>query len=447
MNKRVVLLTGRLAEKPLRKVVSEMSNVDVVPLGITVAAFMTTDYILKNYSPDEGVSRVIVSGKCKNVDVVRLSKMWDIDVQKGPEDLKDIPLFLSGGGVRKIRLNSYDIKIFAEIVDAPLLSFDKIMDYADYYHKSGADIIDIGCIPGHSYKDVGKVVSALKDRGYMVSIDTFDRDTIAMADSAGVDYVLSLNSYNMDLASSLNACPVIVPDFGNLGMNSLIENVRNFRAIRGDKKFIIDPVISPFNVGFIDSIVRYHRAKELFPDVEMLMGIGNLTELTDGDSTGLNMALVSIAQELGVRYVLTTEVVNWAKGSVREVDIARRISYYSFAEKLPPKNVSGLLVALKDPPFSRFTVEELRSMQREIKDRNWRIFVSSEGKICVFNRDKFLLGTDIHKIFTEMQITDPDHAFYIGRELYKAKISIILSKNYVQDEELRWGYLCCGEED
>ncbi len=446
MGGRTVLLTGKLAEKPLSKVVKGIPDVEVISLGITVAAFMTTEYIAKNYRPSESVSRVIVSGKCKNVDVVKLSRMWNINVQKGPEDLKDVPLFLSGKGLgRKVELDKYDIKIFAEIVDAPLLSFDEILEFADYYHDSGADIIDIGCIPGDTYTDVGKVVKTLKNRGYTVSIDTFDIDTIRMADDAGVDYVLSLNSRNMELASSLNACPIIVPDFGELKMDSLVKNVELFRSIRDNKKFIVDPVISPFNVGFVDSILRYHRARRLFPDVEILMGIGNLTELTDGDSTGLNMALVSIAQELGVKYVLTTEVVNWARGSVREVDIARRISYHSFVEKLPPKNVSTLLVSLKDPPFGRFTIDELRSMQQEIRDKNWRIFVSVDGKICVFNREKFIVGTDIQVIFKEMDVVEPSHAFYLGRELQKAKISLILSKNYVQDKELRWGYLY-GEE-
>ena len=59
------------------------------------------------------------------------------------------------------------------------------------------------------------------------------------------------------------------------------------------------------------------------------MGIGNLTELTAADSTGVNALLIAVCQELGVRAVLTTEVIPWARGAVREVDVARRLMHYA----------------------------------------------------------------------------------------------------------------------
>ncbi len=54
----------------------------------------------------------------------------------------------------------------------------------------------------------------------------------------------------------------------------------------------------------------------------MMMGIGNLTEMTDVDSAALNVLLLGICQELGIGSVLTTEVINWARSSVRECDLA-----------------------------------------------------------------------------------------------------------------------------
>ena len=54
----------------------------------------------------------------------------------------------------------------------------------------------------------------------------------------------------------------------------------------------------------------------------MFMGIGNLTELTEADSTGINALLLGICVELKVRYVLTTEVIGWAKGAVKESMLA-----------------------------------------------------------------------------------------------------------------------------
>ena len=45
------------------------------------------------------------------------------------------------------------------------------------------------------------------------------------------------------------------------------------------------------------------------------MGIGNLTELTAADSTGVNALLIAVCQELGIRSVLTTEVIPWREAS------------------------------------------------------------------------------------------------------------------------------------
>jgi len=38
-------------------------------------------------------------------------------------------------------------------------------------------------------------------------------------------------------------------------------------------------------------------------------------------------------------------------------------------------------------------------------------------------------------------VDDPTHAFYLGRELMKAKLAITLGKTYRQEGSLDWGYL------
>ena len=58
----------------------------------------------------------------------------------------------------------------------------------------------------------------------------------------------------------------------------------------------------------------------------MMMGIGNLTEMTDADSAPINVLLLGFCQETGIRSVLTTQVINWAHTSVRECDLARRLA-------------------------------------------------------------------------------------------------------------------------
>src|SRR4029079_13528646 len=85
----------------------------------------------------------------------------------------------------------------------------------------------------------------------------------------------------------------------------------------------IDPVMEPIGFGFAQSLGRYLQVRDRYPDAEMMMGIGNLTELTDADSAAINVVLLGFCEELGIRSVLTTQVINWARSSVRECDLAR----------------------------------------------------------------------------------------------------------------------------
>ena len=47
--------------------------------------------------------------------------------------------------------------------------------------------------------------------------------------------------------------------------------------------------------------------------------------------------------------MLTTEVIPWARGAVREIDIARRLTYYAVRHRTIPKGVDDRLVTVKDP--------------------------------------------------------------------------------------------------
>jgi len=176
-----------------------------------------------------------------------------------------------------------------------------------------------------------------------------------------------------------------------------------------------------------------------------MMGIGNITELTEADSTGVNAVLIAICQELGVRVVLTTEVIDWARGAVREVDVARRLMHYAVTNKVVPKHVDSRLVTTRDEKILEYSEAELRALQRAITDANFRIFTDRET-ITVLNRDLFVRGTDIQQIFAKLGVTEATHAFYLGKELAKAKLAITLGKTYRQEGSLRWGYLTPPDE-
>jgi dihydropteroate synthase len=176
----------------------------------------------------------------------------------------------------------------------------------------------------------------------------------------------------------------------------------------------------------------------------MLMGIGNLTELTAADSTGVNALLVAICEELGIRVVLTTEVIPWARGAVREVDVARRLMHHAVTQRTLPKGVDDRLVTVKDPAVLAFTEAELRALQAEITDPNFRIFADREA-ITVLNHERFVRTTGA--LFARLDVDEATHAFYLGKELARASLAVTLGKTYRQEGALSWGYLTPPDEE
>jgi dihydropteroate synthase-like protein len=437
---RLLFVTGKLAHDALAGVLAQMNpefSYDIATLKITVAALMTTRWIAAHLDlPDaHGYDRIIIPGLCEG-DPALISARWGAPAEKGPDDLKDLPAFF--GRQEADEYGGYDVRIFAEINHVPSLSTDEILNVAAYYRDSGADVIDLGGSLDRPFTAVAEVVRALKEGGFATSIDTFNAEEILAADAAGVDYLLSINGSNMHLAPRLRCTPVVIPDFGQ-GLESLYANMAALDRA-GITNYIVDPIVEPLIVGFVPSLLRYAEVRRRFPTVPMLMGIGNLTELTDADTTGTNALLLGICQELGVDNVLTTEVAHWARGSVREVACARQLMAYAGRHRRVPKNLDDRLITLKDRRLRPYTEPELREMQRGISDPNYRIF-ADERQIYVFNAERFVVGVEIQEIFDQLEVDEASHAFYLGKELMKAYTAITLGKVYRQEQPLQWGYL------
>jgi hypothetical protein len=180
------------------------------------------------------------------------------------------------------------------------------------------------------------------------------------------------------------------------------------------------------------------------------MGIGNLTELTDADSAAVNVVLLGFCQELGIRSILTTQVINWASSSVRECDLARRLVYHSIRHRVLPKHLEPGLVMLRDPAVLQLSGDDLERLASEIKDANYRVFVA-DGEVHVVSHSLHLHDADPFALFEQLRQSGPDgslpknldtgHAFYLGYEMAKAATAITLGKQYIQDEALDWGFL------
>jgi len=443
---RVLFVTGKLAEPGLRRVLADMAPPfvsDVAALKITVAALMTTPWIASHLDVPAGTDLVMIPGLCEG-DTRAIGERFGVLVEKGPKDLREIPRHF-GRAATAPDYGAWDIEIVAEINNAPKLSRREIRAAAEYFRASGADVIDIGCTPGLGFPALADVVGELVAAGLRVSVDTFDCDEIRTAVNAGAELVLSVNSSNLpiveDLAGS-RARVVAIPDLGG-SLETLEPTLAELE--RRNVRYLIDPILEPVGFGFMASLERYAEVRRRYPRAEMMMGIGNLTELMAADSTGVNAMLTAVCQELGVRTVLTTEVIPWARGAVREIDVARRLMHHAVTGRTIPKGVDDRLVTVKDPDVLTYTEEELRALQAGITDPNFRIFAGREG-ITVLNCDVFVRGTDIREIFEQLDVDDPSHAFYLGKELARASLAVTLGKTYRQEGALSWGYLTPADE-
>jgi dihydropteroate synthase-like protein len=451
---RLLFVTGKLAEPALRRMLADLApkvgfEPEVAVLNITVAALMTANWVARHLPSPVTAERVILPGLCRG-DVAEVTRAAGIPAELGPKDLRDLPEFFGKSSGPPPGYGTFDIEILAEVNSAAKKSPETILAEARHYRDSGADVIDLGCDPGGPWAGVADAVRMLRADGLRVSIDSFDPVEVEAALAAGAELVLSVNSTNVERARGWHerfpaAEVVAIPDTPS-DLGSLARTVDVLREI--GLKHRLDPILEPIGFGFAASLGRYIEARRRFPDAELMMGIGNLTELTDADSAGLNVVLAGLCQELGVRSVLTTEVINWARSSVKEFDLARRLVCHAVREKVLPKRLEPDLVLLRDPKLYEQGEEALAELAARVTDRNYRVF-AERGEIHVFNGSVYLRGTDPFALFEQLAASDPkidpSHAFYLGYEFAKAVTALTLGKNYTQDQTLRWGFLTVPE--
>ena len=423
MSGHTLFLTGHLAEQRLRNVLGKLGTLDfawtVHDIGVQVAALMTADLIRRRLPKDAlGADRVVVPGYCQG-DLAALGMEFQVPFERGPNDLHDIPVYLGREG-DKLELSRHSVRIFAEIVDAPKLAIDAIVARARHFVAEGADVTDLGCLPDTPFPHLEEAIAAVKALGLPVSIDSADPSELQRGDRAGADFVLSLSEATLGLADEIRATPVLIPSPAG-DLDSLCRVAERLR--RAGRPFIVDSVLDPIPFGFTPSLLRYAELRRRLPEERVLMGTGNVTELTDADTTGLNALLFGIIAELGISDVLVVQVSPHCRRAIRESDRARRIMFAANEMRRIPVGIEPSLMALRDRRPYASTPDDIAQTAAQIRDRNFRIEVAADG-IHLYNRDRHEVAQSAFDLYPKLGVEeDGAHAFYLGVELARAEIA------------------------
>ena len=94
-----------------------------------------------------------------------MQKNLGVLVERGPEELKDLPALFGERALNTI-LTQYEVHIFAEITDAPMLDVESILDIAREYQRNGAEVIDI-FLPNHNFPHLARLFRNLSTTNFM----------------------------------------------------------------------------------------------------------------------------------------------------------------------------------------------------------------------------------------------------------------------------------------
>jgi dihydropteroate synthase-like protein len=478
---KVLLVTGKLAERQVRAVAGKA---DVLVADVDVAAFVTPQMLLA--AAPQGYDLILIPGAI-TADFQEVERTLDTQIRLGPKhaaDLDRVLRRLERGDIelsstipacqllqeqmREIALDqlkrleeaakpglqigsvkiggSSRMKVLAEIVDATRLSLNALARKIRYYEEQGADMIDLGVPLDCRPQEVISALSAAREvTDLPVSIDTLRPELILAGLEGGADLLLSLNGSNLSqigaAVASAGVPAVVIPGPGTI---SLEENLKN--ALDLKIAVIADPVLDPPLQGLVVSLSKYLHFFQDHPEIPLFFGAGNVTELLDADTAGVNALLAAMAAETKSAILFTPEYSTKATGSVQELATASKMMQLACDRGTPPKDLGLDLLILKEkrllPEEDRpTTFIRAKEGYRFVPDGagSFKIFLS-RGLIVAQNGDAAVAANnarDLLNALIEMGLVSRlDHAGYLGRELERAENALRLKRNYVQDEPL-----------
>ncbi len=167
MAEKLLFLTGRLAEQRLKDTVVAMGLPNgtwrITNIGVKVAALMTEAIVRNRLKEPLDADRVIVPGRSR-MDLESLGAHFGVPFERGPDEIIDLPQYFGQDGGPP-DLSQYDVRIFAEIVDAPTYTIDALLARGLELKAKGADVIDIGCQPDVAFPHLEETVMAMTQAG------------------------------------------------------------------------------------------------------------------------------------------------------------------------------------------------------------------------------------------------------------------------------------------
>ncbi|MDD1777697.1 MAG: dihydropteroate synthase-like protein [Candidatus Helarchaeota archaeon] len=503
----ILILTGNMAHQTIKEYVKPFSNfVQVLKLPISIAAFISPEFVIKNLQKTDltPFDCIIVPGLMQG-STQAIEDTFKIPTFKGPRYASDLPAILEKPlelsrtlpadkliqdrgieefdtiirklaeseplhlyyriGPHRIGID-YPPLILAEIVDAPKLSLEKILAMSRYYLKKGAQMIDIGAIVGqNNAQSLRKITETVKSTLKVpVSIDSLNPEEIELAVEAGADMVLSLDAGNLKELKNLpkdrvytiiptNVKEGIFPRAPIKRIQLLKENISSAKT-SGFTNLIIDPLLeSPISPGVVRSLESMILFRKDEPTLPMLFGGGNVSELIDADSIGVNGLLACIAVELGICVILTTEYSVKTRRSVEELSNGIKMAFFANYKKRSPTGLPFHLLRAKnkkrydqevfDKPTQIISATDIDESYMPDSKGYFKIWVDHETELisalCYQKSNPHILiqgqSAEIigKKIIQLNLIEDKTHILYIGRELERAEIALYLGKSYVQD--------------
>ncbi len=441
-----LFVTGRLAEPTLRRMLPDLSecfdfqyNVAVMP--ISVAALMSTSWLAERLEVPEKTTRILLPGHCRG-DCEILESRTGRRVERGPGDLHDLPRYFREKSCPAAVGEDYRLRLAAVIKQASQYSRPLIHQQADALMHDGADVVVLSHEDREPWPAAKGIIQSLVEAGHRVWIRSLDPAVQQAAVTAGAKYVEPFRLEIGDLWKRRKTVAVVTPDLPGTwdGVDEKIQWLR-----RHEVPWILQVCLTPIGMGFAPGIFQLFEAAAKWEDAELSMDLCPLLIHSRADSAPMLLLMLGLAEELGYRFVLTTQSVNTARTSVRECDWIRRLTFAARRYGISIRNLDYQLAMLRDPQpaDNREFIDELAT---RLSDPSPRVFVSGrELRVLGFGQD--IRGDDAYDVFEQLlaaataakRSVDARTAFYLGYEMAKAGIAGLLGKNYSQDEALHWG--------